>query len=112
MNLSAAAIAQTTVNYATSDGTASAGSDYTAASGTLTFNIGVTSQTFDVNITDDGAAEGDQTITLTLSNATGPASIGTPNPATLTITDDEAVSIGFSSATYAATEGDGTEGTA
>jgi hypothetical protein len=76
------------VDYATSDGTATFPDDYDSASDTLTFEIGETSQTFDVTITDDGESEGDETIILTLSNANG-AALGTPNTATLTIQDDD-----------------------
>ena len=57
-----------TVDYATSDGTAQAGSDYTAASGALTFNAGDTSQTVQVTVLTDSDDEGQETITLTLSN--------------------------------------------
>lgn len=75
------------VDYATSNGTATAGSDYTAASGTLDFGAGETSMTFTVDILNDAVAEADETVILTLSNALD-ATIGTPNPATLTIVDD------------------------
>ena len=108
VNISEAPGAAVSVDYATSEGTATAGSDYTATNGTLNFGASDTSKTFDVTITDDAASEGDETITLTLSNATGATSIGTPNPATLTIQDNDVVSAGFSSATYTAAEGDGT----
>ena len=57
-----------TVGYATSDGTAVAGSDYTAASGTLTFNAGDTSQTVQVTVLTDSEDESQETLTLTLSN--------------------------------------------
>ena len=57
-----------TVSYATQDGTAQAGSDYTAASGTLTFNPGDTSQTVSVTILTDSDDESDETLTLTISN--------------------------------------------
>ena len=56
------------VNYATSNGTATAGSDYTAASGTLTFAAGETSKTFTMPIINDTAVENAETVTLTLSN--------------------------------------------
>ena len=60
-----------TVDYATSDGTATAGSDYTAASGTLTFAAGERSKTVSVAVLDDAHDEGSETLTLTLSNPSG-----------------------------------------
>ena len=76
-----------TVDYATSDGTAVAGSDYTATSGTLTFAAGESSKTVNVPILDDTVDEGSETFTLRLSNATG-ARIG-DGEATGTITNDD-----------------------
>ncbi|MFY9823285.1 MAG: Calx-beta domain-containing protein [Thermoanaerobaculia bacterium] len=68
-----------TVHYATSDGTATAGQDYTAASGTLSWAAGdETPKTFAVPVTDDTTAEGVETIHLTLSSPTGGATIGGP----------------------------------
>ena len=61
----------TTVEYATSDGTAHAGQDYTGASGTLTFAANETSLTVSVTVLDDEHDEGEETLTLRLSNATG-----------------------------------------
>ena len=61
----------TTVEYATSDGTARAGEDYTAASGTLTFAANETSRTVLVTVLDDVHDEGEETLTLRLSNASG-----------------------------------------
>ena len=66
--LSHASSRTVTVNYATSDGTAVAGSDYTAASGALTFNAGDTSQTVQVTVLTDSEDESQETLTLTLSN--------------------------------------------
>ena len=63
--------AAVTVDYATSDGSATAGQDYTAASGTLTFAAGETAKTVSVAVLDDTAVEGVETFTLSLSNATG-----------------------------------------
>ena len=60
-----------TVDYATSDGTAAAGSDYTATSGTLTFAAGETEKTVSVPVLDDAHDEGSETLTLTLSNPSG-----------------------------------------
>ena len=68
ITLSHASSRTVTVDYATSDGTAQAGSDYTAASATLTFNAGETSQTVQVTVLTDSEDEGQETLTLTLSN--------------------------------------------
>lgn len=78
------------VNYATSDGSATAGADYTPASGTLFFASGETMKTFTVQILDDSLGETPETVNLTLSNATG-STLGDPSTAVLTITDDEFV---------------------
>ena len=71
VSLSATSSQQVTVDYATSDGTATAGEDYTATSGTLTFQAGETTKTISVPITDDTEDDGGETFTLTLSNASG-----------------------------------------
>lgn len=63
------------VNFVTSDGTASSGSDYTANSDTLTFAAGQTSQTISVATIDDVASEASETVNVTLSGATGGATI-------------------------------------
>jgi len=76
-----------TVNYTTSDGTASAGSDYTAASGMLTFAAGVTSQTVSVDILSDITDEDNETLTVILSNPS--AATLNDDTAVLTITDDD-----------------------
>jgi hypothetical protein len=96
-----------TVHYATSDGTATAGSDYVAASGILTFAPGTTAQSFPVSIIDDPLAEPSETVNLTLSGASN-AVVGTPTT-TLTIYDDEAPpTVQFSSSSYSIGEGEGT----
>ena len=71
VTLDPAATATVTVDYATADGTATAGSDYTATSGTLTFQSGDTSKTVSVPITNDSVDDGGETLTLTLSSASG-----------------------------------------
>ena len=58
----------TTVDYATSNGTATAGSDYTLTSGTLSFGPLETSKTVSVPVLDDAVDEGSETMSLTLSN--------------------------------------------
>ena len=59
------------VNYATSDGTATQGEDYTRTAGTLVFSAGERSKTVSVPVVDDAHNEDSETLTLTLSNANG-----------------------------------------
>lgn len=78
-----------TVNFSTSDGSANAGNDYEAASGTLQWNDGEGGQkSFDVAILDDSLDEGSETVNLSLSNPTGGVALGTTG-ATLSILDDD-----------------------
>jgi len=78
------------VNYATANGTATAGSDYIATSGILNWEDGDTeAKTFTVSITDDSDFEGNETIIVNLTKPTGNATIGTQNSSTLTIIDDD-----------------------
>lgn len=64
-----------TVNYATSDGTATAPADYAAASGTLTFAVGDTTKTITVSTIDDTLVEGAEIFNFTLSAPSGGATI-------------------------------------
>ncbi|EDX75702.1 Glycosyl hydrolase family 9 [Coleofasciculus chthonoplastes PCC 7420] len=75
VNLSAASTQTVSVNYATANDTAIAGSDYTAKSGTLSFNPGQTSKTFSVPILGDTTVEGNETFKVNLSQASN-ATIG------------------------------------
>jgi hypothetical protein len=68
LSLSAASVQSVTVGFATSDGTASAGSDYAPASGTVTFTPGLTTRTVSVNVNGDGVNEPDERFYLNLSN--------------------------------------------
>lgn len=87
-----------TVGYATADGTALDGTDYTAASGTLTFTPGDTSKSFTVGITDDTLDEINEAFTASLSSPTN-ATLGTV-AATVTITDnDDLLTISISDVT-------------
>ncbi len=83
---------QVTVAYADSGtGTATSGTDYTAlTAGTLTFTVGDTIQTIPVSVTDDSDDEQNETVIVTLSNATN-ATISTAQ-GTGTIIDDESPS--------------------
>jgi Calx-beta domain/Beta-propeller repeat/Carboxypeptidase regulatory-like domain len=74
------------VQYATANGSAIAGQDYTAASGTLTFNAGQTSRTIQVPITNDSTTEADETFTIALSS-TDLQAVGAPSTMTVTIQD-------------------------
>jgi hypothetical protein len=100
--LASAMVATTTVDYAPSDGSALAGSDYTATSGTLTFNAGITSRTFTVPINGDADFEGTETFLVTLSNATGGAGIRDAT-AEGSIRDDDGLAV----ANVTVTEGNG-----
>jgi hypothetical protein len=77
------------VNYATAAGTATAGSDYTTTSGTLTFTSTQTSQTVNVPTIDDSIVENAETFSMALSSPTGGSTLGTPSSATATINDND-----------------------
>ncbi len=79
------------VDFATSDGTASAGTGYTAANGTLNWADGDSgNKTITVPILDNAVYGGNVTFTVSLTNSTG-ALLGSPNAATVTIVENEAV---------------------
>jgi CSLREA domain-containing protein len=78
------------VNYASGDGTATGGADYTPASGVLTFADGQTVQSFDIAISNDQLDEVNETVNLSLSNPTGGALLGGQTTAALRILDDDA----------------------
>ncbi|MYI20113.1 MAG: hypothetical protein F4121_08580, partial [Acidimicrobiia bacterium] len=88
VSLSSTSVDEVTVQYATSNGTATAGIDYTGSSGTLTFPAGDTSKTVSVSIIDDTLDEVNETFKVTLSNPTNDVTIS-DNEATVTITDDD-----------------------
>ncbi len=79
------------VNYATSNGTAIAGTDYTATTGILTFAVGEISKTIAVPILNDNLNEANETFAITLSTPTN-ATIA-DNQATITITDTITTSV-------------------
>jgi len=74
------------VEYATSDDTATAPDDYTQTTGTLNWADGsLADKTFTIDIIDENEQGNDETLIVSLNNATGGAEIGTPNIAVLTI---------------------------
>ena len=77
------------VELAVVDGTATAGVDYTASSGTLSFLAGEASQTFEVVVLQDALVEPNETLQLILSNPSGGPELGTPSSTTLTLLDDD-----------------------
>jgi hypothetical protein len=79
----------TTVTYATADGTAKAGSDYEAASGTLTFAPGESSKSILIAVTPDDIFEGDETFAVTLGTPSGGALLTGSATAVATIRDDD-----------------------
>ena len=106
VTLSAASGKTVTVNYATSDGTASEPADYGETSEPLTFDPGETEKTFTVTIKEDDIDEAEEeTFTVTLSGASN-ATIGDAT-ATGTIQDDDdpRVEVSFDLATYTVDEG-------
>lgn len=81
------------VNYQTSDGTATQPADYLAAAGTLNWADGDEApKTFQVTIVDDALVEGSETVSLTLSAPQG-ATLGSPSTAVLTIVDNDQVAV-------------------
>ena len=101
VTLSAASDEAVSVGYVTSNGTATAGVDYTAGNGTITFAPGVLSQQISVTVAGDAAVEGDETFTVSLSNPSG-ATIA-DGSAVGTITNDDVAPTptpGASSVTY------------
>lgn len=103
VTLSAASASTVTVNYATANGTATAGSDYAATNGTLTFAPGETTKTVSVTVNGDTLFESNETYFVNLSN---------PSNATLndsqglgTITNDDANPVGVRINDVSITEG-------
>jgi uncharacterized delta-60 repeat protein len=75
------------VNYATVDGTGTAGINYQAVSGTLTFSNGIATNTFTVPIINNSQITGDKTFSVVLSKPTAPGQLVPPSTQTVTITE-------------------------
>lgn len=82
-------VSSTTATYTATGGTATNGADYTLASGTVTIPAGSTSAAFDLELTNDLQDESDETITITISNPSSNAKIGTNSTIIYTIEDDD-----------------------
>ncbi len=81
--------AAASVVFTTTNGSATAGADYTNSTLTVNFAANETTKTVQIPILEDGAFEGAETVTITLTGPVG-ATLGTPTTATLTITDNDA----------------------
>ena len=80
---------QVSVDFVTSNSTATAGLDYQPTNGTLIFAPGETVKSFSVRIIDDTVIEGDEDVFLSLSTPTGGAVLANPSVATLTLMDND-----------------------
>lgn len=89
VNLSRAIDSEVTVDYATANGTATAGSDYETTDGTLTFEPGVTTKTITVDLLEDAVLENDETFTVQLSDANN-ATIADDTGVSTIVDNDEA----------------------
>ncbi|MDB5234511.1 MAG: hypothetical protein JWR44_1504 [Hymenobacter sp.] len=110
VNLAPAATASTTVQVSldAANSTATAGTDFAFTSPTtLTFPAGTTSQTVTVTVNGDTQPEADETVALTLTNASTGNSVGSPGTHTLTITNDDGAppQVNFNAASSSVTEG-------
>jgi chitinase len=93
-----------TVAYTTADGTASAGSDYALASGTVSFAANETAKTITIAILDDTAGEAHEKFTLALSSPEGGATLGAQATTTVKILENERV-VQFQNEAQAVVEG-------
>jgi hypothetical protein len=87
------------VQYATSNGTATAGIDYLATSGTLVFTNGIGTNTFTVPIINNGLVTGNHTFTVSLFNPTPPGQVVSPGSQVVTIIDSNS-GLSFSNANF------------
>ena len=87
------------VNYATADGSAVAGQDYTSTTGTLVFTNGIGTNTFTVPILYNGLVSTNKSFTVSLSSPTAPGVLTAPSTQTVTIVNTIA-GLSFSSPTF------------
>ena len=94
-----------TVSYATADGTARAGSDYTATSGTVIFAVGEVEQTIAVPVLDDALDEPDETFTVILSRPVN-ATLGDDEGTGTIVDDDDAPTLSIDDVTGLESDGE------
>ena len=94
------------VSYFTADGTATANQDYTAASGTLTFTNGISTNYINVAILNNSLITGTRTFTISLTNATAPGKIIYPGTQAVNIYDSNS-GMSFSQPAYTAVRSSG-----
>ncbi|WP_146108647.1 calcium-binding protein [Chromatium okenii] len=99
ISLSAAANQNVTVDYSTLNGTAEAGSDFTASTGSLTFKVGETSKTVIIPVTADTTVESSETFQVQLANPVNAALSPRASLATVTITNDDFPSLSIADVT-------------
>ena len=97
LTLSAASELPVSVTYATADGTAAAGSDYAAASGTASFAPGTTTAEVTVLVTGDGISEANETFAVSLASASN-ATIATAQATGTIVNDDAAPTVSIAGA--------------
>lgn len=103
--INATSASLTQVNYSATGGTATSGSDYVLAAGTVDIAIGETSNYFNLDLTNDLVFETDETIIVSLSSPTN-ANLGSNNSITITVNDnDTGPTIAFTSTTATVNEG-------
>ncbi len=106
VSLSNPSSSEITVIYATSNGTAIAGKDYTETTGNLTFNPGETQQSFTIPIQNDQSIEANETVNIELDNPTD-ATLGTRNEAELILIDNQTATVSLEQVNYTVNEIDG-----
>lgn len=104
VTLNQAGLEAVSVDYTISGTATGNGTDYTLASGTLSFGVGDVSETIGLTIINDDIVEADETVIVTLSNPSG-ASLGTDNVFTYTIEDEDQATVSLEAVSSG--EGDG-----
>lgn len=93
VSLSVPATSAATVDWATQDGTAAAGNDYVAATGTLNFAVGDQSKTIDIGVNDDQFVESAETFGVKLTGASGAGIVDSAATGSVTINDNDSITL-------------------